>query len=256
MVRMAMEFSVHGIRCTLTYAENVFDGASVRKSDNGTMHVDFSSFSGALCIQGDDQAGQLHEEELIKMSASHEEPVENGLVARMKKRLSKDENGASTDAIQSDAPESSEPGESLQTVDDEKKESLGDPETTGETTKAGRDSELHRACACTDVTADQLQVLLKSDPQAASELDTEGRYPLRILSENEKLLSDFEGGQDARQFTLNFFGAYPEAMTTKDELGFLPFMRLIQHWVRDVHREELERQPSQQISFFPSVLLL
>lgn len=101
-------------------------------------------------------------------------------------------------------------------------------------TVASTPSDLQIACAIPKV-ASELQVILDSDPQAASAADSEGRYPLHILSENEALLSRFVGRTDALDFCLNLFEAFPEAIIIRDNTGAFPFVHLIQNWVTDAY---------------------
>lgn len=99
-------------------------------------------------------------------------------------------------------------------------------------------SELQLACALPRVPARELQAVLDANPQAASETDSEGRYPLHILSENEPLLSTFVRKKGALDFCLNLFEAYPEALIIRDHTGAFPFVYLIQNWVNDAYEYE------------------
>lgn len=103
---------------------------------------------------------------------------------------------------------------------------------------AVRENELHLACARPRVSIRELSLILQSEPQAASQADEEGRYPLHVLSENTSLLSSIaDYPRDASHFMLSLLKAYPEALFTRDVDGCVPFGGVIQEWIQNEYNE-------------------
>ena len=110
-------------------------------------------------------------------------------------------------------------------------------------------TRLHRLCAESDVVLSQLVDELESNPQSASIKDSLGRFPLHVLGLNDDLLSSMIGQATASEFALTLMQAYPDAITTKDDDGFMPFVELIKIWHDWVYDQNAKSKDSARPAF-------
>ena len=90
-------------------------------------------------------------------------------------------------------------------------------------------TELHRICTAEVVTASELEHVRITRKDAAMP-DALGLLPLHILGDNDKLIASDQ--RDAiTKLGLRLMQIYPEAITTLDSEGRMPFVRLIEDWV-------------------------
>jgi hypothetical protein len=106
------------------------------------------------------------------------------------------------------------------------------------------DSELHSMCSRPDVSLEQLRAALRANPSGACDVDNEGQCPLHVLSQNESLLHTEHGRDEARQFALELFDAYPKAMLISNSSNHVPFVSEIEKWVDRTYRLAQSQMPS------------
>jgi len=91
-------------------------------------------------------------------------------------------------------------------------------------------TELHRLCAEEVVTASELEHVRIKRKDAAMP-DALGRLPLHILGDNDRLIASDQTRNAITTLGLRLMQVYPEAITTLDSQGRMPFVRLIEDWV-------------------------
>ena len=116
------------------------------------------------------------------------------------------------------------------------------------------DSDFLLLCGHKDVSLEQLRTALSANPSAACEVNRLGQYPLHVLSQNESILHNEHGRDEARQFLLELFDAYPKAMLHKDAANHVPFVSVIEKWVDRTYRLEQSRVPSNSRSMVSSLM--
>ena len=103
-------------------------------------------------------------------------------------------------------------------------------------------TRLHQLCAMPNVKLRELELALAAEPDAVSTRDADGCLPLHILGNNEMLVSETAQGREvATQFGLLLMQCYPEAITTLDDSGTMPFVQTIldwAYWVYETHQNQ------------------
>lgn len=111
-------------------------------------------------------------------------------------------------------------------------------------------TRLHELCGAKDCTLLQLRDALSENPEAASIPDSLGRLPLHILGNNEELLEESRGRDIATEMALDLMRVYPKAITTLDGSGRMPFIPLLEDWVRWLYEDaKSQRTPNAKTSF-------
>uniref|UniRef100_A0A7S3L3W8 Ion transport domain-containing protein n=1 Tax=Amphora coffeiformis TaxID=265554 RepID=A0A7S3L3W8_9STRA len=113
------------------------------------------------------------------------------------------------------------------------------------TNARGRESfptQLHKMCAESNVTLEQLQKALGDHPEAVSIEDARGRLPLHILGDNDYLVATKPGRQTASAFCVILMRAYPLSLTTRDNHRRMPFVAMIEDWVQYVYDQYRRKQ--------------
>lgn len=101
-------------------------------------------------------------------------------------------------------------------------------------------TKLHELCQNPDIALRDLEKELEENPAAAAIKDARGRLPLHILGDNDDLVSSAQGRATASSFASQLIVAYPDAITTNDNDGFMPFVRLISDWHTWVYEKQTQ----------------
>jgi len=110
---------------------------------------------------------------------------------------------------------------------------------------------LHLMCGMENVLIKKLEDALKSNPSAASIRDEDGKLPLHIITENDKLA--FGWKQKLVQLFVNqLIKTFPEGVATNDFNHRIPFTTTIFKWISELHSDsemEIEKSCSSMLEF-------
>ena len=128
-----------------------------------------------------------------------------------------------------------------------KRKESRDASSTVSTMTPSTTTRLHQLCALPHVTLDELMECTNHFPQAITTLDTQGRYPLHILGDNETLITSSLSGRDvATIFAGHLMNEFPSAIIVTDHDGFLPFARIVADWIDWAHDREKPEDQEQE----------
>ena len=117
-------------------------------------------------------------------------------------------------------------------------------------------SNLHLLCANSSATLAEMVQCLEEDPQAAFVKDAIGRLPLHVLGDNEERHGTSFGKQITSSFAMTLLQANPEAITSVDNRGYIPFVSLIAEWVEWIFQNNQRHHETQRKTVFPSWISL
>jgi len=100
---------------------------------------------------------------------------------------------------------------------------------------------LHRLCGMENVSVRKLEEILKSKPLDASLVDKEGRLPLHIIAQNEKLVFGVKQ-KLIESFVHQLIKVYPQAISTYDNSHRIPFTSPIKSWIDELHSTEMRME--------------
>ena len=103
-------------------------------------------------------------------------------------------------------------------------------------------TKLHELCNLPEITLSDLQDELERNPHAVSVQDSNGRLPLHVLGDNDRLVTTPIGRQTATSFCWTLMHAYPLGITTRDNLGHMPFVGVIEDWIHYTYSQHRKKQ--------------
>lgn len=114
-------------------------------------------------------------------------------------------------------------------------------------------TKLHALCAASTINYEDLEAELDERPGDASVLDGRMRTPLHVLADNDALFLDPQGRFTVTAIMARLIQIYPDAFTSKDITGRMPFVPLIEDWcvwVYDSEEQDRIRRRADAKSFF------
>jgi hypothetical protein len=115
-------------------------------------------------------------------------------------------------------------------------------------------TKLHELCAKPTVTMEELHTALLDEPNTISIQDSNGCLPLHIIADNEALLEGVHGREIATAFCLQLMKAYPEGVTTTNNEGYMPFVRMLQDWMEWVYERVGKKKQSKAFQLLDRVV--
>lgn len=213
---VSMDLSVGSVCITLSSVDNT--GFSLHQNDQEGLDFDFSNFTGKLRIAPHHSAVTNALQDITSLEEKFEDAIDGSA------DNGDTENGPRDAALHPQEDLCSRLQSCLDQRGTETSHTVEPPET----------SELHVACARSNISIKELYMILKARPEAASLVDEQGRYPLHVFSENAVLLSSLvDYTREVQRFTVILLEAYPEALFRKDNEGNVPFVHLIQKWINE-----------------------
>jgi len=92
-------------------------------------------------------------------------------------------------------------------------------------------TSLHISCASQTPRVQEMETILNSNPGAVFIPDKNGNLPIHLLSCNDRIFRNMESKDELETFANKLLQAYPDSIIMKNNIGRIPFVHYINHWI-------------------------